>query len=539
MSILGPKKGVSSVAAARLQRWSLLLSAYNYDIEFRPTEAHGNADALSRLPLDRVPKQLSEAQVFNIHQIEVLPVTSKTIRTATQRDPVLSRVLMYTRKGWPNPVPKLLQPYFSRLSELSVEEGCLLWGMRVVIPQSLKKTILAELHKEHLGVSRMKALARSHVWWRGLDKDLEALAKSCQACLAIKQAPAVAPLHPWVWPNRPWQRFHIDFAGPFLDKSFFIAIDAHSKWAEVIEMSQTSTSRTIAVLRHLFASHGIPEQVVSDNGPQFTSEDLAEFMKANGIWHTRCAPYHPASNGEAERFVRTFKEAMKTGRGDGLTVAHRLENFLLTYRTTPHTTTGTPPCELLMGRGLRTRWDMLKPDVSQNVHRSQERQKEHHDQHARQRTFHVGQTVMAKNMRAGPSWVPGTIVQQLGPVTYLVDVSDGRVWKRHVDHLKDRGAESLTPWTPDQTENIPGDPQLMPTEQVVDLPTIATPPVIITPSESGTTPLTSDDTLPDLPSLATSNASTTRRYPARERRPPDRYSATWTLVREECSNWTQ
>ena len=182
---------------------------------------------------------------------------------------------------------------------------------------------------------------------------------------------------------------------------------------------------------------------------------------------------------------------------------------------------------------------MLRPDVSQNVHRSQERQKEHHDQHARQRTFHVGQTVMAKNMRAGPSWVPGTIVQQLGPVTYLVDVSDGRVWKRHVDHLKDRVAESLTPWTPDQTENIPGDHQIMPTEKVVDLPTIATPPVIITPSESGTTPLTADDTSPDLPSLATSNAPTTRRYPARERRPPDRYSATWTLVREECSNWIQ
>ena len=161
-------------------------------------------------------------------------------------------------------------------------------------------------------------------------------------------------------------------------------------------------------------------------------------MKANGIRHTRCAPYHPASNGEAERFVRTFKEAMKTGRGGGLTVAHRLENFFLTYRTTPHTTTGTPPCEVLMGRSLRTRWDMLRPDVSQNVHRSQERQKEHHDQHARQRTFHVGQTVMAKNMRAGPSWVPGTIVQQLGPVTYLVDVSDGRVWKCHVDHLKDK-----------------------------------------------------------------------------------------------------
>ena len=125
MSILGPKKGVSSVAAARLQRWSLLLSAYNYDIEFRPMEAHGNADALSRLPLNRVPKQLSEAQVFNIRQIEVLPVTSKTIRTATQREPVLSRVLMYTRKGWPNPVPKLLQPYFHFIRTREESSGCM------------------------------------------------------------------------------------------------------------------------------------------------------------------------------------------------------------------------------------------------------------------------------------------------------------------------------------------------------------------------------------------------------------------------------
>ncbi len=169
-------------------------------------------------------------------------------------------------------------------------------------------------------------------------------------------------------------------------------------------------------------------------------------MRENGIRHTRCAPYHPASNGEAERFVRTFKEAMKAGKGDGLTLAHRVENFLLTYRTTPHTTTGVPPCELLMGRSLRIRWDLLlRPDLHRKVHESQSRQKEHHDQHAQLRTVYVGQS----NMRAGPNWVPRTIVQQLGPVTYLVDVSEGKLWKRHVDHLKDRGVTSPTPWNTD------------------------------------------------------------------------------------------
>ncbi len=103
-----------------------------------------------------------------------------------------------------------------------------------------------------------------------------------------------------------------------MDKSFLIVVDAHSKWAEVVEMSTTTTAKTITALRHLFATHGIPEQIASDNGPQFTSSDFEEFTRKNGIKHTQSSPYHPASNGEAERFVRTFKEAMKAGKRDGM-----------------------------------------------------------------------------------------------------------------------------------------------------------------------------------------------------------------------------
>ena len=417
-SIFGPKKGVPAVAAARLQRWSLLLAAYDYDIEFRSTKAHGSADALSRLPLPvstaLVP---SETQLCNIRKIETLPVTSKQIRTATQRDPTLSKVKRYVLRGWPKAVPKSLKAYYSKLAELSIEEG-----------------IKTELHKEHLGIAKMKALARNHVWWLRIDKDLESLVRSCKDCAAVKQAPAK---YPWTWPNRPWERIHIDFAGPSLNKSFLIIVDAYSKWADVIEMSQTTAARTITVLRNVFASHGLPEQIVSDNGPQFTSSDFAEFTKLNGIKHVRVSPYHPASNGEAERFIRTFKEAMKAGRNDGLTVPHRLASFLLTYRTTPHSTTGIPPCELLMGRQLRTRWDLLKPDMSNTVRQRQEKQKERHDRHVRFRRFEVGQSVMVRNFGSGDSWIPAVVAEQLGPVTYLVDASGGRIWKRHVDHLKE------------------------------------------------------------------------------------------------------
>ena len=138
----------------------------------------------------------------------------------------------------------------------------------------------------------------------------------------MKQAPAAAPLHPWVWPSRPWQRIHVDFAGPFFNKMFFLVIDAHSKWGEVFQMAQTTATKTIEVLRQLFSSYGLPEQIVSDNGPQFVSEEFRQFMQSNGIRHIRCAPYHPASNGLAERFVRTFKEAMKAGKRDVLSLSH-------------------------------------------------------------------------------------------------------------------------------------------------------------------------------------------------------------------------
>ena len=209
-------------------------------------------------------------------------------------------------------------------------------------------------------------------------------------------------------------------------------------------MPKTSTARTISVLRKLFATHGIPEQIVTDNGPQFTSEDFANFVKSNGIQHSLSSPYHPASNSEAERFVRTFKEAMKTSKNNGLTLAHRMNNFLLTYRTTPHSTTGTPPSELLMGRALHTHWDIMKPDVGQRVCWRQAKQKEGKDQNTKLRHFVMGQSVMVKNFPAGPTWVPGVIAQQLGPLTYMIEISAGKFWKRHVDHVKDYPSKGLS-----------------------------------------------------------------------------------------------
>ncbi len=198
----------------------------------------------------------------------------------------------------------------------------------------------------------MKALARNIVWWPGLDRDIQDRIEQCSMCQSQRSAPPKAPLQPWSWPTRPWSRIHIDFAGPMLGgKMFFVVIDAHSKWLEVVPMGTCSASTTIQALRTLFSKFGIPESIVSDNGPQFVAHEFELFCKSNGIKHIRVTPFHPSSNGLAERAVRIFKEGI--AKQAQCTLSDQLARLLFEYRRTPHTTTGVSPTELIFGRPLR------------------------------------------------------------------------------------------------------------------------------------------------------------------------------------------
>ena len=259
LTILGPKSSLPSLAAARLQRWAILLSAYQYQVEFRPTAKHSNADGLSRLPLESecAEEQATSASLFNLSQIADLPVDSKQLRLATSRDSVLSKVLRYTLYGWPQDVNSDLQPYFHRKHELSVEAGCLFWGMRVIVPDRHRKWVLDELHSSHPGIVRMKSLARTHVWWPKIDQQIEERVRECTSCQSIRNRPSPALLHPWSWPSQPWQRIHVDFAGPLLGTYFLVVVDAHSKWLEIMPMlsrvlliTQPQTEKLKGLFRH-------------------------------------------------------------------------------------------------------------------------------------------------------------------------------------------------------------------------------------------------------------------------------------------------
>ncbi|XP_058012440.1 uncharacterized protein K02A2.6-like, partial [Ahaetulla prasina] len=206
--------------------------------------------------------------------------------------------------------PLLADPldYFSR--------GCLLWGDRVVIPEKLRKNVLELLHEGHPGIVRLKSLARSYVWWPLMDQEISDRVGKCQPCQESRPLPPTAPIREWEKPQGPWSRIHIDFAGPFHGQTFLIVVDAYSKWLEIILMRSMTAEAVISVLRHLFVTHGLPDTLVSDNGPQFTATQFEGYLAEEGIRHALSAPFHPASNGLAERFVRSTKEALSRISGN-------------------------------------------------------------------------------------------------------------------------------------------------------------------------------------------------------------------------------
>ncbi|KFD45214.1 hypothetical protein M513_13909 [Trichuris suis] len=412
----------------RMVRWSILLSAYDYDLVYRPGKEISNADALSRIP--QAVELADDSQPLEVLMLESMhnpPITAHVIAQETSRDPVLDRVKKWTQKGWPrNSVPEAFKPFGPHRSELSVHKDCVLRDSRVVIPLSLRTQVLQLLHAGHPGIVRMKSLARSYVWWPGLDRDVEKTVLSCLQCQENRHNPPRENEHRWPEARTPWSRIHVDFFGPFQGKMFMIVVDAFSKWVEVKIVPTASTKAAVSVLRTLFATHGIPDSVVSDNGTAFTSAEFLEFVKSNCIQHLTTAPFHPASNGQAERLVQSTKEALRKESAKEWNV--RLARLLLAQHSTPSSATGKSPAELLLNRRLVTLLDKLRPEEA------------HADvvEHRKRRAFETDDLVFARCFQQSKKWIPAVVVSRLGQLMYVVRTSQGQVWKRHVDQLFSR-----------------------------------------------------------------------------------------------------
>lgn len=349
----------------------------------------------------------------------------------------------------------------------------------------------------------MKSLARSYVFWPGLDKDINDKVKNCLPCANQLKMPIKSDLHSWPIATKPLERIHIDFAEPHKGESYLLIVDAYSKWPEVYKMSNMSATHTISRLDEFFARYGLPELVVSDNGPQFTSVEMRTFFQENGIEHLTTAFYQPHSNGQVERFVDTFKRSMnKLKEGKDKTP---LETR---YRATPNRNveTNLSPAEAFLGRKLKIDLDLLKPRSSKKIMTNFKQNESYNNKHGTcQRDFSVGDLVFARIYENNSQkWIPGQVVEKIGNQIYKIRLqSNARIIRSHVNQLRIRHMEVVE----ENTSQIPFD-------ILVDLGSIA---------NDIEQPTQETDHEFDNP-LQPFEVVQQNRYPQRNRRPPNRYS---------------
>ncbi|XP_049874501.1 uncharacterized protein K02A2.6-like [Pectinophora gossypiella] len=293
----------------------------------------------------------------------------------------------------------------------------------------MRSQILDQLHDNHDGIVITKALARSYFWWPAIDRQIEEMIRECPICAEYRNMPPKVT-HQWIRPEKAWSRLHIDYAGPFQGKVFLIVIDAFSKWPEVKIVSSMNSITLIKVLREIFVQQGIPDTIVSDNGRSFTSQEFKNFLAANNVKHVSVAPYHPASNGQAERTVQTIKTKLKKFSSEPWDI--KLSKMLYGLRTTPNSVTGTSPAELLNKRKFKTKWDNLNPLSMKN---NEQVKAIENNEKIQPRTFRIGQQVYVRNYCGNTRWLKGTVEKIIGACRYLVRWN-GRLLMRHINQIQ-------------------------------------------------------------------------------------------------------
>lgn len=250
--------------------------------------------------------------------------------------------------------------------ELSVVDNIICRGEQVVPPSSLRKRILTLAHQGHPGITRMQAALKAEYWWPGLRHDVERVVNECTTCHSVDKSAKVqqGPLQPVQYPDKPWSKLAIDIMGPFMTapsncRYIIVLVDYFSKWPEICFTTSISSSTIINFLAEVFAREGLPDEIVSDNGTQFTSSEFEAYLHVKGIKHIKSSLYYPQANGQVERVNRVLKGFIQCAIAEKKNLQTTVNEYISIYRTTPHTTTKKSPFYLLRGRIPRTRLSIV------------------------------------------------------------------------------------------------------------------------------------------------------------------------------------
>nr|XP_029716993.1 uncharacterized protein K02A2.6-like [Aedes albopictus] len=343
--------------------------SYDYQVIYQPGKSN-IADPLSRLCqegticADSYDEESERIIRLLSNDVKPTAITLQEIIEATKNDMELTELMKwmsYPAKRW----PKTLNRYKLIVNDLSSDGELVLKNRKIIIPRSLQARVLQLAHEPHLGIEAMKKRLREKVWWVRVDTMVEEYVKSCNGCLLVSE-PITQPMTRMPLPSGPWKKLAIDFTDVTNGVHLLVVVDYFSRYPEVETMTTTTAKNTIYKLRIIFARFGFPEELVCDNGPPFTSDEFVTFCNDSGITIKHSIPYAPFQNGLVERYNRTLLKTIKISTAMGRDWKSDLQDFLLAYRNTPHSTTNETPAKLLFGRNLKDKLpEITKPECNE------------------------------------------------------------------------------------------------------------------------------------------------------------------------------
>ena len=437
---------------------------YDINVTYRPGPTLLVADMLSRasLPLGKN----HQASFEQINMAKFLPITEERLahmRRATDDDESLQMLKSVIQKGWPesrDELPSQLHPYFSMRDEMSVQDGLVFKGERVVVPHSLRSDMRQRIHSSHVGVDACLRRARECLFWPGMASEIKEYIATCETCRKYETGQQKETFMGQDVPSRPWERVATDLF-TWDNKDFLVTVDYYSNFWELDQLPDTRSKTVVRMLKYHFARHGCPDQVVSDNGPQYASQDFREFAASWGFDHTTISPGNSKANGKAESAVKSAKRLLQKTRDSGS------DPFiaLLDVRNTPSQSIGSSPVQRLMNRRtktlLPTAASLLKPrginqdDELTKLRHSQKQQALQYNKTAKDLpTLEEGDVVRMKPFILGEKkWRKAIVTRRYDERSYQVDTGNGtyrrnRMHLRKSDETEPRSNQATATYTP-------------------------------------------------------------------------------------------
>ena len=448
-----------TAAPPRLQRMLLRLQGYDLIIKYKPGTEMLLADPLSRL------NPLPSEDTLDLHRKVCLVQFSDTkldsLKQDTSADPELSALREIIHAGWPGKrqqVPVHLRKYWAYRDELSIENGLILKGERVIIPESQRSDIIERIHQAHQGVDKCRLRAKSCVFWPNISKDIESRVQKCEICQERQNSQAHETLEPHEVPTRPWQVLGTDLFFWNGDE-YLLICDYYSKFPIIRKIpSGPATGKTVVSLtKCVLSEQGVPEVIISDNGPQYDCRSYREFSKEWGFQHTTSSPRYPQSNGFIERQVETVKLTLDKAEKSG----EDLPMSMLTLRSTPIDSQLPSPAELLYQRKLKSNLPVRignqmpnRDQINQRLTERQEIMKYYHDRNAHDLSPLVdGQHVRVQDQNT-KKWIPGTVKSKRPePRSYEIQTESGSTLRRNRRHLRPAGTQQVEMGSREETSS--------------------------------------------------------------------------------------